>query len=255
MKHTTSILLFFLLTGFFTSCDDVNSLSSGGDSTLQGSLNKFTVNGDYLYVINSTQLIPYNISSPNAPIKETAIEVGIGIETAITRGNTLFIGANDGMHIFDITDRANPKLLSFYRHVFGCDPVAVQGDYAYVTIRSTTACGNRFSANQLDVVNISDLSNPTTAYIYNMDTPQGLGAEGNHLFVAQGYNGLTNFSIEDPSKPNPTQRLTSIPHHADVIAVDNQYYQDLLIVTGINGIYQYDYSDGNLNLISQLSYQ
>ncbi|MGB0523306.1 MAG: LVIVD repeat-containing protein [Flammeovirgaceae bacterium] len=258
MKRTSYILLVFVLA-IFTSCEDDSFVSSenlgGSEGVLQGSLNKFTVSGDYLYVINHQQLIPYNISNPSAPVQEDAINVGIGIETVITRGNTLFIGANNGMYIFDITDRDNPVQLSLYQHILACDPVAVKGDYAYVTLRSTSACNFGNGQNLLDVVDISDLRNPRAVNSINMDTPYGLGIDGEHLFISKGLNGLDHFSIRIPTNPVITEQLTNIPHNVDVIAVSNQYYSNLLIVTGEAGIYQYDYSNGTLQLISQLSFQ
>jgi len=253
MKHT---FYFFLISVcLFTSCSDdsINSFDSGGGGVLQGSLNRFSVSGDYLYVINNTQLIPYNISSPSSPTQETAIEVGVGIETVITKGNNLFIGANDGMYIFDISNRANPILLSVYDHVLSCDPVAVQGNYAYVTLRTSSEC--RQGSNVLDVVDISDLRNPRLVSSTPMENPHGLGVEGEELFVTEGIYGLKHFSVVDPSFPQIKKHLQNIPHNVDVIPVDNVNYNDILIVTGAEGIYQYDYSSGSLNQISQLSFQ
>lgn len=238
-----------------TGCNDNSGVSElGAFDTLQGSLNKFTVSGNYLYIINDAQLIPYDISNAGAPVEQEAIRVGIGIETVITRGDQLFIGANDGMYIFSIADRTNPQLLSVYRHIRSCDPVAVQGDYAYVTLRSTTDCNFGTNVNLLDVVDISNPSRPLEVSSMVMDSPHGLAVEGEHLFVTQGDNGLDHLSVSLPHSPSIIQELNNIPHNADVIAVDNAFYNDLLIVTGNDGIYQYDYSDGNLKLISQLAF-
>lgn len=254
MKYT--VYLFFISLFAITSCSDdasIQSFSEGGSGALQGSLNRFTVSGDYLYVINDRQLIPYNISNPAAPVQEDAINLNVGIETVITRGDQLFIGANDGMYIFDITDRTSPVLLSVYDHILSCDPVAVQGNYAYVTLRTSSECQQ--GANVLDVVDISNLSNPRLVFSQPMDNPHGLGVEGNELFVTEGIYGLKHFSVTNPTFPQLKQHLQSIPHNVDVIPVDNTNYNDILIVTGAEGIYQYDYSSGSLNQISQLSFQ
>ena len=257
MKKFINNIWIVLIASLFMACDDNSGpgLSSDrvGEGTLQGSLNRFTVSGDFLYVINNNSLIPYNISNPSAPIEEAPIEVNIGIETVITKDNLLFIGANDGMYIFDISNKANPNLLSVYRHIVACDPVAVQGNYAYVTLRTDNQCN--IGIDVLDVVDISDPNNPREVFSTPMTNPHGLGAEGENLFVSEGLYGLAHFNISDPKSPQLKEHLDNIPHNVDVIAADNQYYKDLLVVTGKDGIYQYDYSDGNLKLLSQLSFQ
>ena len=86
------------------------------------------------------------------------------------------------MHIYDVSNPASPQKLSVYQHVYSCDPVVVEGDFAYVTLNSLNTWCGRFS-NQLDIIDISDLSDPKLIKQYAMESPLGLGIYGNLLFV------------------------------------------------------------------------
>lgn len=236
------------------SCsDDGSNFDSSSDSVVQGSTNKFAVTGDYLYILNETSLIPYNLSDPESPVKESEVFLGVGIETVITRENNLFIGAQDGMYIFDISNRANPRQLSVYRHTTACDPVALKDSVAYVTLRANnvTCFGN---LNVLEVLDISDLTNPIRKNTINMKEPHGLSVESNNLFVAQENHGIVNFGIENAYNPIVKGEITPLHNSKDVIAVDNANYEKLLIVTGRDGIFQYTYKNGSLQLLSEFKF-
>lgn len=239
----------FVLT--IASCnEDLDSLSFDfsenptGD-VVGGSLNKFSVSGDYLYIINDQSLVPFSLDNPAKPVPQNDIFLGIGIETLITKGDNLFIGAQNGMHIFDISNRKTPKFLSTYTHVVSCDPVAVQGDIAYVTLRSGSGC-NR-GQNSLDIVDISNLKRPREVKSINLTSPHGLAVDGEDLFVTNGTSGLTRFFLETPINPSETERLSNI-NTKDAIA-----WKDNLILTGNDGVYQYSYTD-KLEFLSKISF-
>ncbi len=89
------------------------------------------------------------------------------------------------MHIFNIDDRLKPLKLSTYQHIFSCDPVVADDKYAYVTLRSGNSCFR--GVNRLDIIDISDLTNPKFATSMNMSNPYGLALDGIiYLFVIEG---------------------------------------------------------------------
>lgn len=213
-----------------------------------GSMARFTIAKNHLYVVDYTSLKYFNISKALSPEYVGSIAIEEGIETVFSYGDNLFLGAMAGMHIFDIADPQKPERISVYRHIMSCDPVVVSGNYAYVTLRAGTACGG--GMNVLDVINIADLKNPVLTSSHSMTGPYGLGVADTILFVCDGYEGLTIFNIKTPSSP---VRLSSIDtiHGYDVIALPER--KDL-IVTGDQGIYQYDYSDAlRLKFLSKIS--
>ncbi|MFT5617320.1 MAG: hypothetical protein ACI85I_000536 [Arenicella sp.] len=254
MKSIFKKTAFFIPILFLIfSCGDGDSSDLGSDSVIQGSTNKFAVTGDYLYILNESSLIPYNLSNPESPQKESEVFLGVGIETVITRGDNLFIGAQDGMYIFDISDRANPKQLSVYRHMTACDPVALKDSVAYVTLRTNNiTCGGNI--NVLEVLDIRNLNNPTRRNSINMREPHGLSVEGNNLFVAEEDFGIVNFDVEEAYSPTMKEEIKPLHNSKDVIAVDNANFEKLLIVTGADGIFQYTYKDGSFQLLSEFKF-
>ncbi|MBK8279937.1 MAG: hypothetical protein IPK94_07395 [Saprospiraceae bacterium] len=49
-------------------------------------------------------------------------------------------------------------MLSTFSHARACDPVYVEGDIAYITLRNGTRCEN--FTNELDVVDITNITSP-----------------------------------------------------------------------------------------------
>ena len=80
-----------------------------------------------------------------------------------------------------------------------------------------------------------------------MTSPYGLGLDGNILFVTEGDDGLKIFDIKDVSKidQNLLQHMTGFNAY-DVIPLNGT-----LILTGNDGLYQFDYT--NLDEIKLLS--
>ena len=99
----------------------------------------------------------------------------------------------------------------------------------------------------LDVLDIRDLKTPRVVRSYGMQSPHGLGIDGNRLFVTEGDGGLRMMDATNPTD------LREIQHLTDVRAYDVIPNEKLLIVTGKDGIFQYSYADPTqLKLISKL---
>jgi len=80
-----------------------------------------------------------------------------------------------------------------------------------------------------------------------MLNPHGLGIDNGNLFVGEGDKGLR---ILDASDPNNVKQLR---HISDIKARDVIPFNNVLMVTGGDGIVQYDYSDINdLKLLSTI---
>ena len=219
---------------------------SGGSQG--GSMSCFTITGDKLYTITDTDLQVFDISTPSKPKKTgSKIRVGNNIETLFSNNGNLFVGAQDGMYIYDLSRPDNPKQLSKYTHVRGCDPVVTEGDFAYVTVRSGSICGNDRKVNVLDVVDIREPKNPKKVRSYNMNRPAGLGVDNGMLFVCDGHAGL---KVIDAKRPNNLQKKAQFPIRGsyDLIPVSEE---KLLIVIGEGKLYQYDYSQESV--LKQLS--
>lgn len=220
-----------------------DSFSQGAG--LGGSLARFTLHKDFLYIVDQSNLHVFNISAREQPLKSNTVNLGWGIETIFPYRDHLFVGANNGMHILDNSNPEAPTYLSGFSHANACDPVAVRGDYAYVTLRSGNECEG--FTNQLDVINIKDIANPQLEKTYPMQNPHGLGIDLNTLFLCEGEHGLKVFDITDIDKIDQNQ-LSHVKGLSafDVIPIDSH-----LMMIGEDGLYQFDYADpSNLKLLS-----
>ncbi len=246
----TYIISFILLALLgLGSCEKTNdsSLNTNTGTGTGGSLARFTISGNNLYVVDQTSLRTFDITVDADPRPSTTIPIGQGIETVFPYGNNLFIGASDAMYIYDITNPAQPQQLSRYTHFVGCDPVVVQGNYAYVTLR-TTGCRTWVNANILDVIDIRNLRSPTVVNTLTMTSPYGLGVRNNALFVCEGTNGLRVFDVTNPTTPVQKSILTGLDTY-DVIPLAQS-----LLVIGQDGLLQYDYTDlSSLKLLSKIA--
>jgi hypothetical protein len=246
MKKYFQLSVSFIFVLLITSrCASDSSVAPGGAGA-GGSMARFAISGDNLYTVSSSSLKVFDISQADNPQQGSETKLGFGIETIFPYGQHLFIGSQTGMHIYTIENPQKPEQVSVYQHILSCDPVVVQGNYAYVTLRSGSECRN--GRNVLDVLDISDLKSPQRVRSYNMQNPHGLGIDGNTLFVCEGDYGLKIFDASQPDNPKQINSIDDIRTY-DVIP-QNQ----LLMVVGKDGLYQYDYSNlQQLKLLSKLT--
>jgi hypothetical protein len=210
---------------------------------IAGSMARFTLAKDYLYTLDLAQMHVFDLAE-SCPVKGNSVELRWGIETLFPYGDYLFIGSNNGMLIYDNTNPANPSYLSEFVHAQSCDPVFVSDDVAYVTLRDGNTCQNFI--NQLDVLDVSDIRNPTLIKTYPMQHPHGLSVLDETLYLCEGQFGLKIFDVTDKTTVNShlLSRVNGV-HAFDVIALP---YSNVVMVIGDDGLYQYDATDKS-NLI------
>lgn len=243
---TLCALCFALALGCATDQSaDVNPNSQTGTG---GSMARFAIVGDVLYCVLPDKLQVYTIANPTNPVSAKTIPLTVGLETIFPYKNALFIGANAGMYIFDNQQPDSPVLLSSYFHVQSCDPVVVQGNYAYVTLRGGSGCRRMATASTLDVVDVTDLKNPKLINSQTMESPYGLGVSGDQLFVCEGDRGMKIFDLADPKQPKLKHVIGDIKAY-DVIPTSKS-----LLVTGDGGLVQYGLQEGGkLEVLSKLA--
>lgn len=230
-----------------TVFESQNSSSSG--TGVSGSITRFTIIGDYLYVMDYGQLKPIHIANPTSPVAETPVDTWRQVETLFAHDQYIFMGTTTGMLIYGTANPAQPDFVSSVNHMNACDPVVVQGNYCYVTIRSGSRCGGEL--NQLDIIDISNISSPALLKSFEMTNPHGLGIDGNLLFICDGKDGLKIFDASDPLTcgDNLSHRFK------DIEATDIIPFNNTAIVIGENGIRQYDYSNpADLKLVSSFDF-
>ncbi|MDT8309062.1 MAG: hypothetical protein RQ866_05990 [Bacteroidales bacterium] len=248
-KYAKTALLLIATIVIVTGCSKEDGTSfdigkSPGEGK-GGSLARFTIACSHLFIVDDQNLNVFDIANPSKPVFVRTVNIGFGIETIFPFKDYLLIGSNTGMYIYDLVDCANPQYVTQFAHVMSCDPVVAEGDYAYVTLRSGGDCHVGMTSNQLDILNIADINNPHLVKTYFMDEPWGLGIDDSVLFICHGNYGLGVYNVVDPLDMKTVKRFSNVKAY-DVIP-----HNDVLIVTGPDGLYQYDYSDlDSLKLLS-----
>lgn len=210
-----------------------------------GSLARFKIVNEYLYAVDSHNINIFNIENLGSPQQLNYISAGFDIETIFNRGSYLFLGSMRGMYIYDIESPVSPQFISEFQHGTACDPVVVDDDYAYITLRAGNRCGALDSS--LQIVDITNIYKPTLAKSYEMDNPYGLGVNGNLLFICDGNSGLKVYD-----KTN-IDNLQLINHFRDINTYDVIPMENHLLMIGEKVLYQYTYTDGGISLLSQFS--
>lgn len=219
----------------------VNDASGNvGTTGTGGSLARFKMVGDYLYVVDDSSLLVFEISNLSEPVFIGTELVGWAIETIFHNDGFLYIGSSSGMFIYSLAVPQQPLFVSTVSHILGCDPVVVKDNYAYVTIRGGNFCGQDIS--QLDVIDISNKSNPFIAISVEMTEPYGLGVRNESLYVSDGEAGIKLFNIENPTAIFLENEFEDV-HILDIIPLEEK-----LLMVGDNTLYIYHYLDGNLEL-------
>jgi Uncharacterized conserved protein len=102
--------------------------------------------------------------------------------------------------------------------------------------------------NELDIVQLNELSNAELIKTYNLTSPLGLSKDGNLLFICDGTDGLKIFNAID------VQNLQLIKHFPGIETYDVITENKVAIVVAKDGLYQYDYSNlNNIHLLSKLN--
>ncbi len=223
--------------------------SSQNTTSVGGSMSRMAIVNDRLYIASQQSLSTVSIVNPSAPdfLTHKNLHLGIGTaETIYPFADKLFIGSASGMYIFSLSDPDNPSLLSTFSHASACDPVITDGTFAYITLHSGTTCHG--VVDELDVVNVQDVTHPSFIKKYSLTSPYGLSKDGNMLFVCDKGSGLKLFDASDANNIILKQTI-NIPGAYDVICINK-----VAVVSAGDGLYQFDYSDlSNIKQLSKIS--
>ena len=228
--------------GICPNCAMLAYSSSSSPTGTAGSMAKMVLVGSQLYTIperHSLQVV--DLENASKPSKGANIYAGFDLETIYPFEDKLFLGSQEGVYIYDLSDPQHPVSAGTFTHGRACDPVITDGDYAYVTLHEGTSCGG--ASNELDVVNVKDLSNPLLVKSLPMIKPMGLAKDGNLLFVCDG----PGVKVFNTSNPSALQLLTTLNTGTtyDVIASDKH-----LVVMSDKGLMQYGYDKPGIPLLS-----
>lgn len=234
--------------GWGNAKDDL--YTSGGETagnSVNGSMSRFTLYANKLYAVTENYMTIFDLSNEQ-PVKATeSVYVGWNVETVFSYKDNLFMGTPTGMIIYSVTDPLKPEWQSSISHVYGCDPVVVDNDLAYVTVHSGNLCGQ--DSNQLMIVDVSNVKVPKQVATFKMTSPKGVGVDKGMLFLCDA--GLKIFTIETPAN----LYLRSLKQYTGMEGYDLIPYNNTLMMIAEDGLYQYDYTDVNdIKFLSKLPF-
>ncbi|CAN5264990.1 hypothetical protein BH09BAC3_BH09BAC3_23190 [soil metagenome] len=238
-------IMFAAVSGAQTTVPTTSPISQTG---IGGSTARFTITQGNLYALDTYKLEVIDISQPANPQFGKELNLSWDVETLFPYKDKLFIGSRSGMSIYDLKTPANPVFISKYEHLRSCDPVVVDDTYAYVTLRNGSSCTG--FTNQLEVIDITNLSSPKLVKAYPMTNPYGLGIDQKLLFVCDGSAGLKIYDAADVSKLDDNQ----LAHYPGISSVDVIPFNTLAMMIANDGLYQYNYADPkNIYLVSKVA--
>lgn len=228
------------------SCSMSKDDSSGDITTGEGgSLARFTIVNDHLYIVGESNLSSYSLPADgSAPVRQNTLELSFGAETVFPYDFThLLLGTQDGMYVIDISDPSQPQKKTLFQHIRSCDPVVAENGYAYITLNANSMRCWR-GLNEMQIVDIHNLSDPYLVKSYTMGSPQGLDIHNDTLFVCDG--GLKMLDVKN--KNNPYE----LAYFPEVQPTDVIYTQGRLLLIGSDGFNQYSIGSNNITKISSL---
>lgn len=213
-----------------------SSGAAGSTYGVGGSMARFGLYKDFLYIVNQSSLLTFKLNSNSQVTLLNTTYVNWIVETIFITDNHLFLGTQSGLIVQSLEVPEKPSQKGTFSHMTACDPVVIKGDLAFVTLKGGTTC--RGSLNQLDVVQMSNsYSKFTLLKSYPMYGPQGLGIDDDLLFICDGDAGLKIYNAADPLAIVQLAIFPSI-HAYDVIPMN-----DYLFMIGEDGFMLYDYSE------------
>lgn len=240
------LMMAFLL--ILTACGGegsaLTSLSSSGgggsdpgpQSGRSGSLAQFTIKGNYLYSVLDEKLKTYHIRNDLKLNYKEEQQLPFRVETIFPFRDHLLLGARSGVYIYKTGDNGLPMYVSEFEHVFSCDPVVAQGDYAYLTLRAANGCRGE---DRFDILDISNIQDPKLVLSKSIESPFGLAVDGNYLFICQGTSGISVFDISNKEEPELIHQATNTA--AKDIILDPA--KKIAMFMGYDKLIQWDYSD------------
>ncbi|MBP7821962.1 MAG: hypothetical protein KA010_03500 [Saprospiraceae bacterium] len=245
MKKIYFVLVAIILV-VFTSCSLDSSLSefdNSSNSGMSGSIKKFVINGDFMYVLNNNEIQTYDVSNSDKPILKNSIRTDYGLETITVYDGYVYVGSTTSLYILNIDDASAPIILSKTDRNYsftGCDPVAVKGNYAYSTVKIiANICGTVNTTSALIVFDVHDKRNPREIKRIPMSMPNGLAFVRDYLLVCDaGANEVVVFDVSDLENPIHTNYSFDLEDPVDLIINGNKG-----IISTKNSFDIYDLSD------------
>lgn len=213
---------------------------AGNSNGTIGTVNRIAEHEGHVYVIGKRELSVFSSNGSFEMISQEQTHWG-EMETVYPLGNRLFIGTQNSMVVFSLSNPAMPEYMGNYWHPVSCDPVLpVNENTAYVSLRSGEFAACPGDTNELLVLNIDNSSGLVSEIqSFGLSSPYGMTVKGNRLYVGEGANGLAVFNASDPRNLSLINIDRSIEAY-DIIPHPTR--SDMILIAGPEGFSQYEIS-------------
>ncbi len=199
-----------------------NTTSSGGGASIAGSMAMFVTVADNMYIVNRNSMLTFNLNHIDGITQISKLTLTNNVETIYPFKDKLFIGTTTGMLVYGLAAGTGiPSFISNFLHAQSCDPVVTDGDYAYVTLRSGTICNS--TLNQMDIVDVKDITKPKLVKSYTLSNPFGLCKQDKYVYICDNNAGVKIYDVTDPNNATLVKTL-NIDNTRDVFVYNNVAY-------------------------------
>lgn len=240
----TKIVIFLQIILIFISCG--SDQVTGNRPSKVGSLSRMNIIDDNLYVIEGSSVTSFDITDRENIEFVSSNFVDQGIETIFAMEPYLLIGGQLGVYTYEVDEKGKMSKVSEFPHVRACDPVVSDRRMMFVTLRVRPDCIDQDDeTNQLKVIDITNINEPKLVKNYQMESPLGLTFFDDFLFVCD----KDTLKVFDKSESDNLKLVNkvNVPNCQDII-----YDRDSIIVTSPDKVYQFEFFDDTLNLLSEI---
>ena len=188
----------------------------------------FKVTGNILY---TNQLNIIDISDRQRPQILGRLDLPISFPELDTYGDYLLLGGSEGeLYIVEVSNAAEPSIISTYSAGSYIRDVKVEDDFAYLTVYDSG----------MQILDISEPEHPVNVATFTIDDdqPSDLFIQGNYAYIAYQNTGLVIVDITDPVNPEFVSNLAVNGYCSHVYIRDQYAY-----LAASNAYYIIDISD------------
>ncbi len=142
----------------------------------------------------SSGLTILDIQTPSAPVIVGRHQTLGDVRKIAASGSVVTVTGADGVHIFDASEPSRLAELSFISPLYGCEGVAVSGNYLYFTDADSGT----------HVIDISDPDHPAEVNrFWSTGNDYEVTVSPGYLCVSGNDAGTTFYRLDDPVHPSP----------------------------------------------------
>ncbi|MCK9447691.1 MAG: hypothetical protein M0Q41_01810 [Bacteroidales bacterium] len=238
------------------SSENQNGIPNIGDqvvtlmdnSTQTGFRPHFGMHANQIYVICNNALGVYSVDNHYNLKGKNEVVTNEMLYTLYINDNKLFLGSRSGMSIYNINETNSPVFMNRTNQINSCSPLTFKETLIYAGAGTSDICHT--TGNRLDIFDITNIQNISLLASFSMEGISALETDDENLFICVGKEGLKVFNRTSPIE----LEKYLIAELKDIAALRAMRFDDILLVVGMDGIYQYDFSTpSDIQLLSRIA--